>query len=141
MHILMENVTLFRDILLEEKHKGDSTINDSVAEALARDLAVLFARSLDFKRVIVEGDSSLITKKVQSFSLDKSVSFAQMANVKRRIFDFDNITFHHVGRYEPAYVLVKLGRLFPLPKIWIGEAPDLIEEVIQRDRWWIESPD
>ncbi|KAK8639771.1 hypothetical protein V6N13_138141 [Hibiscus sabdariffa] len=110
-----------------------------LAEALECDHAVLFSRSLGFRRVIVEGDFSSIIKKVRSSSLDKSDSFASIANVKRRISDFNNISFHHVGRShnEPAHVFVKLGHLFPLPKTWIGEAPDLIEEVIHIDRWWI----
>ncbi|KAK8705666.1 hypothetical protein V6N13_049263 [Hibiscus sabdariffa] len=110
--------------------------NLEVTEALACDQAVLFARSLGFGRVIVEGDSSSVIKKVQSSSLDKSDSFAPIANVKRRISYFDNISFHYVGRShnEPAHVLTKLGHLLPLPKTWIWETPDLIEEAIHRDR-------
>ncbi|KAL4278726.1 hypothetical protein GQ457_03G026240 [Hibiscus cannabinus] len=115
--------------------------NPEVAEALACDQAVLFASSLGFRRVIVEGDSSSIIKKVQSSSLDKSYSFAMIVNIKRRFSDFANITFHHVRRLlnEPAHILAKMGRLFPLPKSWIGEAPSLVDEAVLRDRAWFAS--
>ncbi|KAL4386202.1 hypothetical protein GQ457_09G009570 [Hibiscus cannabinus] len=115
--------------------------NPEVAEALACDQAVLFASSLGFRRVIVEGDSSSIIKKVQSSSLDKSDSFAMIVNIKRRFSDFANITFHHVRRLlnAPAHILAKMGRLFPLPKSWIGEAPSLVDEAVLRDRAWFAS--
>ncbi|KAK9021367.1 hypothetical protein V6N11_011358 [Hibiscus sabdariffa] len=121
-------------------HSHLNVPNPEVAEALACDQAVSFTKSLSFRRVIVEGDSSSIIKKVQTSTLDKSDSFAMIVNVKRRISDFANITFHHVGRSlnEPAHVLAKLGRLLPLPKTWMGEAPILIEAIL-RDRWWITS--
>ncbi|KAK8539421.1 hypothetical protein V6N12_043047 [Hibiscus sabdariffa] len=122
-------------------HSHLNVPNSEVAKALACDQVVSFARSLSFRREIVEGDSSSIIKKVQSSSLDKSDSFAMIVNVKRRISDFANITFHHVRRSlnELAHVLAKLGRLLPLPKTWMGEAPILIEEAVLRDRWWIAS--
>ncbi|KAL4308866.1 hypothetical protein GQ457_01G015730 [Hibiscus cannabinus] len=96
-----------------------------VAEALACLQAVTFAKELGFRRVVVEGDSLTVIKKVRSLSADGSLISPIIFDIKDIVKGFDGIAFKFVHRSSNivAHTLARVGRGHQVPSYWIEEAP------------------
>ncbi|KAK8526666.1 hypothetical protein V6N13_025796 [Hibiscus sabdariffa] len=103
--------------------------------AKACESAVLFAIELGFKFVQVEGDSLTVIRKLSSDSLDKSIIQPIIIDIKAKLQLFEKITFSHVGRQgnAAAHALAKIHTQFQLPRYWVKEAPQEVEQVTIAD--------
>ncbi|KAL4272913.1 hypothetical protein GQ457_13G017030 [Hibiscus cannabinus] len=113
-----------------------SDVNDAfVAEAKACESAVLFAIELGFKSVQVEGDSLTVIRKFSSGSLDKSIIQPIITDIKAKLHLFEKITFSHVGRQgnAAAHALARIHTQFQLPRYWVEEAPQEVEQITLAD--------
>ncbi|KAK8663631.1 hypothetical protein V6N13_083440 [Hibiscus sabdariffa] len=111
-------------------------VNDAfVAEAKACESAVLFAIELGFKIVQLEGDSLTVIRKFSSDSLDKSIIQPIITDIKAKLQLFEKITFSHVGRQgnAAAHALARIHTQFQLPRYWVEEAPQEVEQVTLAD--------
>ncbi|KAL4311864.1 hypothetical protein GQ457_01G034310 [Hibiscus cannabinus] len=109
-----------------------SDVNDAfVAEAKACESAVLFTIELGFKSVQVEGDSLTVIRKFSSDSLDKSIIQPIITDIKAKLHLFEKITFSHVGRQgnAAAHALARIHTQFQLPRYWVEEAPQEVEQI------------
>ncbi|KAL4366884.1 hypothetical protein GQ457_05G001920 [Hibiscus cannabinus] len=113
-----------------------SDVNDAfVAEVKACESAVLFAIELGFKSVQVEGDSLTVIRKFSSGSLDKSIIQPIITDIKAKLHLFEKITFSHVGRQgnAAAHALARIHTQFQLPRYWVEEAPQEVEQITLAD--------
>ncbi|KAK8542594.1 hypothetical protein V6N13_136842 [Hibiscus sabdariffa] len=96
-----------------------------LAEALACLQAVNFARDLGFSRVIMEGDSLTIIKKVCSKTADVSLISPVIYDIRRVTRGFADISFCFTHREAngAAHALAREGKLFNCPIFRIEEAP------------------
>ncbi|KAK8568478.1 hypothetical protein V6N12_007027 [Hibiscus sabdariffa] len=90
------------------------------AEALACYQALVLAHDLSYRRIVIEGDSLSVIKKVQNFSEDRSVIGMLIKDIKRKMGNFDSTTAPFCPRAcnKPAHFLAHLGRSLPTPCIW-----------------------
>ncbi|GMJ09472.1 hypothetical protein HRI_004616400 [Hibiscus trionum] len=96
-----------------------------IAEAHASLQTVLFMRDLGFRRVIVEGDSLTVMKKVNGTAHDRSIISPIVQEIKELSKKFESIQFRFTYREANgvAHLLAKLGGDMPSPSYWIEEAP------------------
>ncbi|KAK8631278.1 hypothetical protein V6N13_080033 [Hibiscus sabdariffa] len=107
-----------------------------VAEALACHQALVLVHDLSFRRIIVEGDSLSVIKKVQTLSEDRSLIGMLIKDIKRMLKVFDSISVLFCPRVcnESAHFIVRLGRSSTTPNI-----PHHIEQIAIKDKWWTVS--
>ncbi|KAK9020495.1 hypothetical protein V6N11_010518 [Hibiscus sabdariffa] len=96
-----------------------------MAEALACRQAVWFAKELGFSRVIIEGDSLTVIKKLNSGAVDRSLICPIVHDIKVLSKDFSSISFCFVrrGANKAAHALAHECRSFSGPCYWVEEAP------------------
>ncbi|KAK8657529.1 hypothetical protein V6N13_035760 [Hibiscus sabdariffa] len=96
-----------------------------VAEALACYQATTFAKELGFKRVVFEGDSLTVVKKVCSSTLDGSLISPIVFDIRAVAREFDGIGFQFVHRTgnNVAHAFARFGRGQQESSYWIEEAP------------------
>ncbi|KAK8675474.1 hypothetical protein V6N13_033540 [Hibiscus sabdariffa] len=97
-----------------------------VAEALSCLQAVIFAKELGFRRVVIEGDSqTVIKKKVCSSNADGSLISPIVQDIKEASKDFESVAYSFVRREanNAAHTLAREGRSLCSPTYWIEEAP------------------
>ncbi|KAK9002549.1 hypothetical protein V6N11_025221 [Hibiscus sabdariffa] len=106
--------------------------------AKACEQAVDLAYELNFRRVILEGDSPTVLRKLCSPAKDMSLISMIIKSVKTKIESFKNVTFQHSPRIcnKVAQRIAQLGRSSLETNIWMAEAPPMIDELIKNDRWW-----
>ncbi|KAK8517307.1 hypothetical protein V6N13_092587 [Hibiscus sabdariffa] len=109
-----------------------------VAEAKACEQAVDLAYELNFRRVVFEGDSPTVMRKLCSPANDMSLISMIIKNMKTKIESFDKVTFQHIPRNcnKVAHHIAQHERSSPDNNIWMEEAPPLIDELIKKDRRW-----
>ncbi|KAL4332661.1 hypothetical protein GQ457_07G043390 [Hibiscus cannabinus] len=109
-----------------------------VAEALACRQAVRFAKDLGFSRVVIEGDSLIVIKKLNSDAVDRSLICPIVHDIKVLSKDFNSISFCFVRRRanKAAHALARECRSFSGPCYWIEEAPTatMVECELDRSR-------
>ncbi|KAL4302611.1 hypothetical protein GQ457_10G021430 [Hibiscus cannabinus] len=117
--------------------------NSCAAEAQACLDAVSLAHELSFHNIIIEGDSLTVIKKLNSASIDRSLISMSISDVKHLSEGFESVTFKFVNRdcNAAAHQAALLGRNCSSFLIWIEEAPTTIEEIVRKDRRWVDPPD
>ncbi|KAK8660181.1 hypothetical protein V6N13_051115 [Hibiscus sabdariffa] len=118
-------------------------LTPKIAEAVACKQEMSLALELDFQKVIVEGDALSVIKKISVPSIDMLDTFALVSNIKETSKDFVALSFCHVNRRrnEAAHLLAREGRRFNFRRVWIEEAPKVVEVAVQKDCWWVDLRD
>ncbi|MFQ6634067.1 hypothetical protein Gotur_011935, partial [Gossypium turneri] len=98
--------------------------------------ALIYNEELGFQRIVVEGNSFSIIKKVVDAIEDESVSAALIKESKARIKNFDYIKFRFVPRManRAAHGMAQKGKWFDSSMFWIKEAPERVERIPALDR-------
>ncbi|KAA3458678.1 reverse transcriptase [Gossypium australe] len=105
---LLSSVTgrIFRDnegyILAACTYPNNFVADATTAEVRACVQAVTVAKELGFWRLVVEGDSLTVFKKVRSLDEDRSSIFVIIKEIKERVQRFEEFTCRFVGRSEMA---------------------------------------
>ncbi|KAK8556346.1 hypothetical protein V6N12_002753 [Hibiscus sabdariffa] len=117
--------------------------NLCVAEAQACLDAISLAKDLLFRNIIIEGDSFIVIKKLQSSSNDMSLIGMIISHVNSLSKFFEGVTFNFINRAcnKVAHKTALLGRNSTSISIWVEEAPTVIEAVAQKDRQWVDPLD
>ncbi|KAK8507581.1 hypothetical protein V6N11_074043 [Hibiscus sabdariffa] len=106
------------------------------AEAYACKQALLFAKDLGFPRVIIEGDSLTIIKKINSDSADRSSIYPIVRDIKFLTRSFTSISFRFVRREanNAAHALARECRNYLDPRYWMEQAPEAATMASELDR-------
>ncbi|KAK8984388.1 hypothetical protein V6N11_029703 [Hibiscus sabdariffa] len=106
------------------------------AEAYACKQAVLFAKDLGFPRVIIEGNSLTIIKKINSDSADRSSIYPIVRDIKFLTQSFTSISFCFVRREanNAAHALARECRNYLDPRYWMEQAPEAATMASELDR-------
>ncbi|KAK8999290.1 hypothetical protein V6N11_070466 [Hibiscus sabdariffa] len=96
-----------------------------VAEALSCLQAAIFAKELGFTRLIIEGDSHTVIRKLCNSAADISVIPPIVHDIKEAARDFESVTYCFVHREanNAAHTLTRKGRSLSSTSYWIEEAP------------------
>ncbi|KAE8722634.1 hypothetical protein F3Y22_tig00013808pilonHSYRG00042 [Hibiscus syriacus] len=99
--------------------------DDFVAKALLCLQVVTFARELDFTRVIFEGDTLTIIKKLLCPTVDGSLITPIICDIKEYSKAFASMVYSFIGREanRDAHVLARDGQMLRSTRYWIEEAP------------------
>ncbi|KAK8507848.1 hypothetical protein V6N13_140589 [Hibiscus sabdariffa] len=129
-------------IMAAGTYPNSHVANSDLAEAIACDQTLILLKDLGFDREIVEGNSLIVISKLCSSFIDRSVLSVALGNILRRTNHFSLLKFMHVKREgnKAACLLVRAGRTYSEPKIWIEEAPPKVELAASQDRWWVDKP-
>ncbi|XVE91992.1 hypothetical protein REPUB_Repub01dG0058700 [Reevesia pubescens] len=94
--------------------------------------ALEFALELGFMRIILEGDSLTVIKKLQNKSVDLSLIGVLIEDAKALISIFTICLFSHARKYcnTVAHTLAKNGLGIGDEHHWIGETPALVESIV-----------
>ncbi|KAK8527528.1 hypothetical protein V6N12_054735 [Hibiscus sabdariffa] len=113
------------------------------AEAYACKHAVLFAKDLGFPRVIIEGDSLTIIKKINSDSADRSSIYPIVRDIKFLTWSFTSIYFCFVRREanNATHALARECRNYLDPRYWMEQAPEAATMASELDRSRCAFPD
>ncbi|KAK8554031.1 hypothetical protein V6N13_072952 [Hibiscus sabdariffa] len=107
-----------------------------VAEALSCLQAVIFAKELGFTRLIIEGYSHIVIRKLCNSSADVSVISPIVHDIKEAAREFESVTYCFVRREanNAAHTLAHEGRSLSSPRYWIEEAPPSATAAAELDR-------
>ncbi|KAK8546682.1 hypothetical protein V6N12_027456 [Hibiscus sabdariffa] len=112
-----------------------------VAEVLACLQAIVFAKELGFRRIVVEGDSLSVIKKVNCNIADKSIIALIIHDIKEVARNLESVSFCFARREanNAAHVLARDGRFNGAPMYWIEEAPVNVVLAAELDRRRMQS--
>ncbi|MBA0804402.1 hypothetical protein Gohar_003989 [Gossypium harknessii] len=124
-------------------HLNEYIMDSTVAVACAYLQSITFAEDLGFRKIIVEGDSLIVIKKMRTPVDDKSCISAPVKEVKARIRSFESLNFSFVPRCanNAAHVLAEERQSHASSMYWVEQAPTSVERAAERDRWWLNSND
>ncbi|MBA0869182.1 hypothetical protein Goshw_024265 [Gossypium schwendimanii] len=107
-----------------------------VAKARACERALYFARDMGFRKVVVEGDSLTVIKKLKTNFTDRSILSPISQHIRVLAEAFEEVTYNFVPREvnRAAHELATVGRTQKHPCFWVEEAPPLVAEVAELDR-------
>ncbi|GMJ14222.1 hypothetical protein HRI_005091400 [Hibiscus trionum] len=110
--------------------------NAFLAEALSCRDAVTFALDMRFDRVIFEGDSLSVIKKLRSKDEDLSQLRVLINDIKQATFNLRDATFTHVRREGnlAAHAMAHYGRQHTTPTFWVEDAPTAVLAVVETDK-------
>ncbi|KAA3472112.1 reverse transcriptase [Gossypium australe] len=117
-------------------------INDAadafVAESRACERAILFAIDMGFRKIMVEGDSLTVIKKIRAELDDRSVIRPIIRNIRMLAKGFEQISFSFIPRKgnRVAHTLAAEGHRWPLPCYWVEEVPECVNHIVEAD--WTE---
>ncbi|KAL4277986.1 hypothetical protein GQ457_03G024950 [Hibiscus cannabinus] len=119
----------------------NNVLDALMAEALACLQAVHYAKELGFRRVIIEGDSLIVIKKLNEGMNDRSTIAPVIHDIRVKARDFDVISFVFVKRdaNNAAHVLARDHRTQHDPCFWIEEAPGNAAYAANMDRLKLDS--
>ncbi|KAK8608811.1 hypothetical protein V6N13_024224 [Hibiscus sabdariffa] len=112
-----------------------------VVEALACLQAIVFAKELEFRRIVVEGDSLSVIKKVNCNIADKLIIAPIIHDIKEAARNLESVSFCFARREanNDAHVLARDGRFNGAPMYWIEEAPVNVVLAAELDRRRMQS--
>ncbi|PPE00461.1 hypothetical protein GOBAR_DD02511 [Gossypium barbadense] len=132
--------------VLARNHKGEVVgaetylLNDVadpfVAEARASSVMV-FAHTMGFQRLVVEGDALSVIKNISNGEAGKSIIRPIIYHIQQLARIFEEITYTFVPREgnEAAHVLAIEGRRKGDCRNWASDVPDLVLTAVRKD--WI----
>ncbi|KAK8579969.1 hypothetical protein V6N12_070262 [Hibiscus sabdariffa] len=130
-------------ILATSSNQNVFIANPEMAEARACEQALILAKDLRFRSVIVEGDAlTAITKINRSFE-DMSEIWAILQNIQALKRDFMYLSFEFIrsSNNRAAHLMTMEGRAFSEQTVWIEEAPSSVLEVAMSERLGLELLD
>ncbi|KAK8535167.1 hypothetical protein V6N12_056696 [Hibiscus sabdariffa] len=100
-------------------------LEESVTWQIPADGAITFAKELGFRRVVIEGDSLTVVKKVCSLTSDGSLISPIIYDIRAVAREFVSIGFQFIHRTgnNVAHALARVGRGQQVPSYWVEEAP------------------
>ncbi|KAK8527551.1 hypothetical protein V6N13_085373 [Hibiscus sabdariffa] len=112
-----------------------------MAESLACLQAVRYAKELGFRRVIIDGDSLIVIKKINEGMHDRSIIAPVIHYIRMKARDFDVISFVFGQRdaNNVAHVLARDHRTQNDPCFWIEEVPGNAAYAANMDRLKLDS--
>ncbi|KAK8532151.1 hypothetical protein V6N12_053597 [Hibiscus sabdariffa] len=118
------------------------TMDPEMAEVKACEQAILLARDLGFRKVIIEGDALNVISKLNSLVEDRSDISAIVKNIQDVRKQFQIISFVHVRRRcnRVAHILAKDYGSATTHMVWIEQVPSYAEEAVVDDRRWMIPP-
>ncbi|KAK8614318.1 hypothetical protein V6N13_122679 [Hibiscus sabdariffa] len=130
------------DVLAAGCFSHHNVLDPFAAEALACYQALVLAHDLSYMRIVLEGDSLSVIKKVRHFFEDRSVIGMLIKDIKRKMGSFDSTTVLFCPRAcnKPAHYIAHLGHSIPTPCIWIGNIPHQVDQLAIKDKWWTDPP-
>lgn len=114
--------------------------NAFVAEARACERALLIARMMGFRRLLVEGDSLSVIKYVQKKGVDRSVLRPITFHIQQLHLLFDEVTYNFVHRTvnNVTHVLALEGRKRRVCGNWADSVPESVRLEVKKD-WLLWS--
>ncbi|KAK8711044.1 hypothetical protein V6N13_146346 [Hibiscus sabdariffa] len=119
----------------------NNVLDALMAEALACLQSVHYAKELGFRRVIIEGDSLIVIKKLNEGMHDRSTIAPVIHDIRMKARDFDVISFVFVKQdaNNTVHVLARDHRTQHDPCFWIEEAPENAAYAANMDRLKLDS--
>lgn len=68
------------------------------AEALAAKLAIRMAQEMNFGRIIIEGDCSVVINSLNTQDIPRSTASALYAEIQQSCSQFTEVSFRHIRR-------------------------------------------
>ncbi|KAH1047198.1 hypothetical protein J1N35_037982 [Gossypium stocksii] len=117
-------------------YRFDDMADVAVAEARACERAMVFASELGCKRIMVEGDSLITIKKLNSKEEDKYVLRSIIRNIREVGKQFDYVSYLFVPRATnmAAHTLALEGRRSRHVCYWFHEPSASVKLVLELDR-------
>ncbi|MBA0848268.1 hypothetical protein Goshw_030386, partial [Gossypium schwendimanii] len=108
-----------------------------MAEARACERALYFALDMGFRKVVLEGDSLTVIKKLNLNIVDRSVLSPISQHILFLAGSFKEVTYPFVPREanKAAHELAMDGRNRQFPCFWVEEAPLSVIDVVESDRY------
>ncbi|MBA0819014.1 hypothetical protein Gohar_000120 [Gossypium harknessii] len=136
-------------VILARNHKGEvieavtylvEDVDDTfVAEARACERALILVKLKGFRRLIVEGDSLAVIKKLTKNEEDRSIIRPIVHNIHRLRQGFDEVSYQFVNRplNAVAHTLAVEGRHRKVCGAWVDGLPVTVRSVVEEDwlRW------
>ncbi|KAA3471347.1 reverse transcriptase [Gossypium australe] len=123
-------------ILGAETYLFEDVADPFVAEARACERALIFAKTMGFSCLAVEGDALSVIKSIKRMGIDRSV----IRSVTRHIFlmglTFEKATYHFVPRNVNgvAHALALEGRRIGFSGIWSQSFPESVSLLAEKER-------
>ncbi|KAA3481323.1 reverse transcriptase [Gossypium australe] len=107
-----------------------------VAEARAYERTLFFAAKMNFRRLIVEGDSLSVIKIIKKNNSDKSVLRPITQHIVQLGMCFEEISYLYVPRTinGVAHTLALEGRRNKFYGCWVNGVPDSVKMLARKDR-------
>ncbi|XP_016706908.2 uncharacterized protein [Gossypium hirsutum] len=135
--------------ILARNHRGEvieavtylvEGVDDAfVAKARACKRALILAKLKGFRRLIVEGDSLTVIKKLIKNEKDRSIIRSIVHNIHRLCQGFDEVSYKFVNRplNAAAHILAVEGRHRKVCGAWVNGIPETVRLVVEEDwlRW------
>ncbi|MBA0576378.1 hypothetical protein Golob_025139 [Gossypium lobatum] len=112
-----------------------------VAEARACERALLFARMMGFRQLLVESDSLSVIKYVKKKEEDRSVLRPTTYHIQQLHLLFDEVNYNFVPRAvnSAAHVLALEGRRRRVCGNWADGVPNSVGEGSLNLQYWLQS--
>ncbi|XP_038722072.1 uncharacterized protein LOC120014227 [Tripterygium wilfordii] len=116
-------------------------LNPLFAESIAAKEALVFAKSLNYHDVVLEGDSLLVIKALERNEVDLSENGLCVASTKNLLDSSVHVSFSHVKRSANyvADTLAKYALSNYVSHEWLGEKPAFLRHVIETDCLFLSS--
>ncbi|KAA3459024.1 reverse transcriptase [Gossypium australe] len=123
-------------ILGAETYLFTDVADPFVAEARACERAMLFAKTMGFRCLVVEGDALTVIKSIQRRGSDRSVIRSITHHIFLMGLEFEQISYRFVPRTanEVAHALVREGRRSRYCGIWSQGVPVLVSNLAEKER-------
>ncbi|KAL4272436.1 hypothetical protein GQ457_13G019990 [Hibiscus cannabinus] len=133
-----DEVLIMAAYILHHEHVSDAFM----AEALSCLQALILSRDLGFSKIVVDGDSLTVIKKLCSVAADKSTISPVIYDIKMVAQGFVHVSFSFVRRQAniAAHTLTSEGKAFHCPMVWIEEVP-VTMLVAENDRIVFDLPE
>lgn len=94
------------------------------------------ARDMGFRKVVLEGDSITVIKKLKTNAIDRSILSPISQHIRVSTEGFEEVTYNFVPSEvnKAAHALAMVGRIQKHSCFWVEEAPPSVIEVVELDR-------
>ncbi|XP_038719958.1 uncharacterized protein LOC120012588 [Tripterygium wilfordii] len=124
------------DLLGSQALSRPIALSPTMAEAEAALSAVWFALDMGFRDIVLEGDSQLVIRDLQSEESGLTEWCGIIKEIKRVLKGCLSCQFSHVRRTGngAAHFMAKEALKLECPQMWVEEGPDGLSLIVQRDK-------
>ncbi|MBA0662786.1 hypothetical protein Goklo_006859 [Gossypium klotzschianum] len=109
---------------------------------MACTVAMRLCLDLGLRRLVVEGDSFTVVKKVKLNQVDRFEISTYIKDIKKMSSEFLSCTFMHVQRSANTVIHQLASERLRLNLGFFRlNGSDFTEELVEQDRHWVEAPD